>query len=345
MRGRVSWLSPQPSSRWYRSPLEPECGHLLWFCAPSCVSCRALSRSASSLWPVRWAVLRPGRRQVPLSDCCFWRRSLSPPADTVEAVNLDRLLHASPRDARLARAKVEVLARALRRSATAAHARVEGLELSVTDPVGLVVALDCDVLFSCVNVSGPVPCSTWPLTPAWYLSLMAGSCSAGAVAGGWNARASTTRSWSRWSVPACSMTRLTWPASARTTRYGATTKSSALRGGSRRRDVSAAQRGDHPGRCRGPGAHLCHFATSTLDRRTDGCLPGCPYSGTLLALGDTHPFDITDQHPAADAAPAARHAATRPRGSPGNWTTFSGGSFSGLIRMQRGMRRRPLCRR
>ncbi len=66
-----------------------------------------------------------------------------------------------------------------------------------------------------------------------------------------------------------------------------------------------------PGGVGDVGAHLYHFATGTLDRRTDGCRPGCPYSGALLGLGDTHPFDITGEHSAADAARAARCAAAR----------------------------------
>lgn len=33
------------------------------------------------------------------------------------------------------------------------------------------------------------------------------------------------------------------------------------------------------------GAHLYHFTTGTLDRRT----VGCPYAEELLAIGDMHP--------------------------------------------------------
>jgi len=75
--------------------------------------------------------------------------------DTVETVNLDRLLHARRRDAALARPKVEVLRRALVRSATAASPRIEALEWSVLEEEGFRAALDCDVLFSCVDRPGP----------------------------------------------------------------------------------------------------------------------------------------------------------------------------------------------
>jgi len=50
------------------------------------------------------------------------------------------------------------------------------------------------------------------------------------------------------------------------------------------------------------GAHLYHFTTGTLDRITDGCKPGCPYSGMLLACGDSHGLMVTGRHPAAQAA-------------------------------------------
>jgi molybdopterin/thiamine biosynthesis adenylyltransferase len=75
--------------------------------------------------------------------------------DIVEPVNLDRLLHASLRDAALGRLKVEVLARALRRSATAEHPQVVAPDQSVVEPDGFARALDCDVLFSCVDRPWP----------------------------------------------------------------------------------------------------------------------------------------------------------------------------------------------
>ncbi len=70
---------------------------------------------------------------------------------TLEEVNLDRTLHAYPRDARLGRAKVQVVAKALRRSATAKGFKVEADELSVCEDEGYRKALDCDVVFSCVD--------------------------------------------------------------------------------------------------------------------------------------------------------------------------------------------------
>ena len=75
--------------------------------------------------------------------------------DAVEIVNLDRLLHASRRDAFLQRPKVDMLAAALRRSATAASFRVDPLEWSVAEEQGFRAALDCDLLFSCVDRPWP----------------------------------------------------------------------------------------------------------------------------------------------------------------------------------------------
>jgi hypothetical protein len=73
----------------------------------------------------------------------------------VKIHNLDRLLHADERDVWLARSKVEVLDRALRRSATAANPRIDALELSVVEEAGLKSSLDCDVIFSCVDRPWP----------------------------------------------------------------------------------------------------------------------------------------------------------------------------------------------
>lgn len=71
--------------------------------------------------------------------------------DTVEFVNLDRLLHAGKQDAVLQRAKVRTLARGLRRSATADNFEVHEFEWSVCEEEGFRAALDCDVVFSCVD--------------------------------------------------------------------------------------------------------------------------------------------------------------------------------------------------
>lgn len=75
--------------------------------------------------------------------------------DSVKLHNLDRLLHASEADVRLASSKVEALARGLRRSASANKPRILALEQSVVEDEGWRAALDCDVLFSCVDRPWP----------------------------------------------------------------------------------------------------------------------------------------------------------------------------------------------
>ncbi len=69
--------------------------------------------------------------------------------DAVEQVNLDRLLHATSSD--IGRAKVKVLSDAIKRSATASPFFVTASEHSVVEEMGFQGALDCDILFSCVD--------------------------------------------------------------------------------------------------------------------------------------------------------------------------------------------------
>lgn len=75
--------------------------------------------------------------------------------DSVERGNLDRLLHAYPEDAAARRAKVTVIGGAVTRSATATPFSLHALEDSVCEEAGFRAALDCDVLFSCVDRPWP----------------------------------------------------------------------------------------------------------------------------------------------------------------------------------------------
>lgn len=71
--------------------------------------------------------------------------------DTVEEVNLDRLLTATRTDAALFRSKIHVALRAMRASATAATPCLTGYDQSICEPQGQRTALDYDVIFSCVD--------------------------------------------------------------------------------------------------------------------------------------------------------------------------------------------------
>lgn len=75
--------------------------------------------------------------------------------DSIETVNLDRELHATKQDAKLNRSKVEVISKALKKSATSPNFHVDALEYSVVEEEGFRAALDCDVLFSCVDRPWP----------------------------------------------------------------------------------------------------------------------------------------------------------------------------------------------
>ncbi len=69
----------------------------------------------------------------------------------VKRHNLDRLLHSTRWDAYLGMPKVRTLGRAVKRSATNRNFQVFEEMYSVAEPEGFKAALDCDVLFSCVD--------------------------------------------------------------------------------------------------------------------------------------------------------------------------------------------------
>jgi hypothetical protein len=73
--------------------------------------------------------------------------------DRVERHNLDRLLHASGRN--IGELKVVTLSRALIESATADRFQVLAVAENLVDEPGYRAALDCDVLFSCVDRPWP----------------------------------------------------------------------------------------------------------------------------------------------------------------------------------------------
>lgn len=75
--------------------------------------------------------------------------------DSLELGNLDRTLHGTEKDAKAKKAKVKVSADALRGSATAERFWVEPIEWSVVEELGFREALDCDLLFSCVDRPWP----------------------------------------------------------------------------------------------------------------------------------------------------------------------------------------------
>lgn len=75
--------------------------------------------------------------------------------ESIEVVNLDRLLGATRLDAALKRSKAEVADRVVRQAETAVSADVLPMEWSVCEPPGLASLLDYDLVISCVDRPWP----------------------------------------------------------------------------------------------------------------------------------------------------------------------------------------------
>ena len=75
--------------------------------------------------------------------------------DVVKAHNLDRLIGAARRDTRLRRPKIHIAHREAMKAATAVGCKLEISDLSICEPDGLQLALDHDLIFSCVDRPWP----------------------------------------------------------------------------------------------------------------------------------------------------------------------------------------------
>lgn len=75
--------------------------------------------------------------------------------DVVELKNLDRLIGATSRDAHLKRPKIHVARREATAAATSRNFRIQASDRSVCEPEGQQLALDHDLIFSCVDRPWP----------------------------------------------------------------------------------------------------------------------------------------------------------------------------------------------
>lgn len=75
--------------------------------------------------------------------------------DTVEEHNLDRLIHATASDARRRIKKLELAKKWIPRASTAASFHLDAVDGSIVEPESYRRGLDCDVLFSCVDMNWP----------------------------------------------------------------------------------------------------------------------------------------------------------------------------------------------
>jgi hypothetical protein len=244
--------------------------------------------------------------------------------DAVEYLNLDRILHASSDDAREGRAKVRIAKRALCSSATAAEPRIDALEWSVVEAEGFRAALDCDVLFSCVD-------RPWPRAA---LNLIAYAHLIPVVDGGITV-SRTPRGQMRgadWRAHIAAPGRRCLeclgqydPALVQAEREGRfddpdyiahLAEEDPLRRNENVFGFSVGCAGLEisqfltmvvaPGGITSYGAQMYHFAPGVLEHDQRGCESNCLYSGPWLARGDTTGIVVTARHLIAEDARAAQ---------------------------------------
>lgn len=243
--------------------------------------------------------------------------------DTVKEHNLDRLLHATIEDVRLRRSKVNVLADALQRSSTAAEPQIDPVELSVVEPDGFHRALDCDVLFSCVD-------RPWARAA---LNLIAYAHLIPVIDGGIAVRSHQHGiRGAEWRAHIAAPGRRCLeclkqydPGLVQTERNGLLDDPSYILGLPADHPLrlnenvfafSAACAAAMvlqmlstvvaPGGVSDVGAQLFHFTTGTIDHDRQCCETTCLYSPGQVALGDASPLVVTERHELAEHERTAR---------------------------------------
>jgi hypothetical protein len=267
--------------------------------------------------PIAEALARTGFTRLSLFDF-----------DQVEDVNLDRLPAATKRDVRLARTKLELAARLVRRSSTADRVDVRLFDLSVAEPAGMAAAADCDVVFSCVD-------RPWPravlnlLGYAHLIPVVDGGILIDARGG--RLRGAEWRAHIAAPIRACleclgqyeaSLVAAERDGSLDDPQYIKSLPTDhPLRRGENVFAFSAAAAAaellqfltmlTRPSGVSDVGAQLFHLTTGTVDRREEGCAPSCIYASTLLAAGDDSGLTATGRHVRAEIARAKAKSARR----------------------------------
>lgn len=240
--------------------------------------------------------------------------------DVVEEKNLDRLLHATSEDARTKRPKVEVLRRALLRSATAARPIIRALDCSIVETEGFADALDMDVLFCCVD-------RPWGRQAANYLAYVH---LIPVIDGGVSVDVGTTRMrGAEWRAHVATADRCCLeclgqfkPSDVSLERSGLLEDPNYLRGLSSLN--TALPSGENvyafaaaagaaevlqflamivsPAGVEGVEPQIFHFANGKVDLDTRDCRVGCIYSGIWLGRGDSLDITVTGVDHKAEAS-------------------------------------------
>jgi hypothetical protein len=240
--------------------------------------------------------------------------------DSIERVNLDRTLHAWDRDADRGVAKVAVAKRAFVKSAVVRPFRIECAEFSVCEEEGYRRALDCDILFSCVDRPWPRSILNF-ISRAHLIPVVDGGIYVsrrpnGRIRGAdWKAHISTVgrrclECLSQYDPGLVAAERDGYledpaymeklpgdhPLKARENVFPFSLATASLE------VLQMLAMVTSPAGAGSYGGQTYHFVTGSVDRDDSGCEPGCPYKA-MTAMGEAagHP-GVIDIHRTAKAA-------------------------------------------
>ena len=263
------------------------------------------------------ALARMGIRRITLMDF-----------DTIEEINLDRVLHSTDADVRAKRAKVVALARGLRQTATAKKIIATPLEWSVVEEEGFRAALDCDVLFSCVD-------RPWPrqalnlIAYAHLIPVIDGGVRLEPRRDGHGLKRGDVRAHTASPGRACfECLRIFDPADVGLERSGQLDDAAYVAGLPPTHRLRVRQNVFtfsmlaaaletlqflslivSPGGLSDPGAQTYHFVPGSLDSGFLECEVGCPYAA-VIGRGDRSGITVTGRHLSAELARSSRASHT-----------------------------------